>query len=349
MIMKKRSGIIIRTVITLAVIITGLALLQRLLMPKYVDGIVEGAFVKEYYQEEKDHDVLFIGDCEVYENFSPKVLWEKYGINSYIRGSAEQYIFQSYYLLEDALRYETPKVVVFNIQSLQFNEAQSEAYNRMSIEGMRWSPSKVGCILASMKEDEHFIEYVFPILRYHSRWKELKSTDFEYMFKTKPVTFNGYYMRVDARPAENVPKGKPLGDYSFGDNAWKYLDKIRDICQEKGIDLLLIKAPSLYPYWYDEWNKQCEDYARENGLNYINFLGITDEVGLDYNTDTYDGGLHMNLSGAEKLSDYLGAYLQREYGLEDRRSDAHLSEIWKEKAAAYDAEIERQKKLYGIQ
>ena len=139
--MKKRSGIIIRTVITLAVIITGLALLQRLLMPKYVDGIVEGAFVKEYYQEEKDHDVLFIGDCEVYENFSPKVLWEKYGINSYIRGSAEQYIFQSYYLLEDALRYETPKVVVFNIQSLQFNEAQSEAYNRMSIEGMRWSPS----------------------------------------------------------------------------------------------------------------------------------------------------------------------------------------------------------------
>ena len=99
MTMKKRSGIIIRTVITLAVIITGLALLQRLLMPKYVDGIVEGAFVKEYYQEEKDHDVLFIGDCEVYENFSPKVLWEKYGINSYIRGSAEQYIFQSYYLL----------------------------------------------------------------------------------------------------------------------------------------------------------------------------------------------------------------------------------------------------------
>ena len=127
------------------------------------------------------------------------------------------------------------------------------------------------------------------------------------------------------------------------------LDKIRDICQEKGIDLLLIKAPSLYPYWYDEWNKQCEDYARENGLNYINFLGITDEVGLDYNTDTYDGGLHMNLSGAEKLADYLGAYLQREYGLKDRRSDAHLSEIWKEKAAAYDAEIERQKKLYGIE
>ena len=39
----------------------------------------------------------------------------------------------------------------------------------------------------------------------------------------------------------------------------------------------------------------------------------------------------------------------KEYGLEDRRSDAHLSEVWKEKAAAYDAEIERQKELYGIE
>ena len=37
----------------------------------------------KYYEEEnKDFDVIFVGDCEVYENFSPVVLWEKYGINS---------------------------------------------------------------------------------------------------------------------------------------------------------------------------------------------------------------------------------------------------------------------------
>ena len=41
-------------------------------MPKYVDDVVEGNLIKEYYQEEnKDYDVIFIGDCEVYENFSP--------------------------------------------------------------------------------------------------------------------------------------------------------------------------------------------------------------------------------------------------------------------------------------
>ena len=335
-------------IITLLVAAGVLFLLERLLVPKYVDDVVEGAFVAEYYKEEnKDFDVIFIGDCEVYENFSPVVLWNEYGINSYIRGSAEQYIWQSYYLLEDTLRYHKPQVVVFNIQSLQFNESQSEAYNRMSIEGMRWSASKVGAIKASMTEDEHFIEYVFPLLRYHSRWNELTKADFEYMFHSKQVTHNGYFMRIDARPAEDVPPGRPLADYSFGDKAMMYLDKIRLLCEKNDIKLLLIKAPSLYPEWYEEYEMQVEDYAETYGLPYINFLEIQDQTGIDYTTDTYDGGLHMNLSGAEKLADYIGPVLL-DMGASDRRGDPELDAIWEQNNADYEAEIKEQEALYGL-
>lgn len=340
----------IKITATVLVAITGLFLLQRLLVPKYVDGVVEGAFVAEYYREEKkDFDVVFVGDCEVYENFSPVALWEEYGINSYIRGSAEQYIWQSYYMLEDTLRYETPKAVIFNVQSLQFNESQSEAYNRMTLEGMKWSPTKVKAIFASMKEEESFVDYLFPILRYHTRWSELSATDVEYMFAAKPVSHNGYYMRVDVKPAKDVPTGRALSDYSFGDNAWKYLDMMRELCEEKGITLILIKAPSLYPYWYDEYEAQVEEYAKEYNLRYINFLELTDEIGIDYDTDTYDAGLHMNLSGAEKLSGYIGKVLAEEYDVPDRRDEAELSAIWDEKIAAYEADKEAQYEYYGIQ
>ncbi len=338
----------IRVVASALVILVTLGLLQRLLMPKYVDGIVEGAFVAEYYKEVKDHDLLFVGDCEVYENFSPAVLWQEFGVNSYIRGSAEQYIFQSYYLLEDAFRYEKPQVVVFNIQSLQFSEAQNEAYNRMSLEGMKWSPTKVKAIFASMKEGEHFLDYLFPILRYHTRWSQLEKTDVEYLFDTKPVSFNGYYMRVDAKPAGDVPKGKPLADYSFGDNAWKYLDKMADLCEREGVQLVLIKAPSLYPYWYPQWEEQVEQYAAQRGLPYLNFLELQEETGIDYETDTYDGGLHMNLSGAEKLSRWLGTWLRENTALTDRRGEEALSARWEEKLAAYEAEKQRQYEYYGI-
>ena len=71
--------------------------LQRLLMPKYMTDIVEGALTAEYYEETTNHEVLFVGDCEVYENFSPITLYQEYGISSYIRGSAQQLAWQSYY------------------------------------------------------------------------------------------------------------------------------------------------------------------------------------------------------------------------------------------------------------
>ncbi|MCI8286988.1 MAG: SGNH/GDSL hydrolase family protein [Lachnospiraceae bacterium] len=339
---KKRMA---RAVCSAIFVIVTLYLLQRLLVPKYASDVVEGNLIAEYYEEEKNHDVIFIGDCEVYENFSPKVLWEKYGINSYIRGSAQQLIWQSYYLLEDTLRYEKPEVVIFNVLALKYDEPQKEAYNRMSLEGMRWSVSKVKAILASMTEDEHFLDYVFPILRYHSRWNELGEEDLEYLFRREPVSHNGYYMRVDVKPAENVPEGRILADYQFGENACGYLDKMTELCRENDIQLVLVKAPSLYPYWYEEWEEQVEAYAAEHKLLYINFLELTEETGLDFSQDTYDGGLHLNLTGAEKITDYLGKVLTEECALSDRRGEAELSRAWEEKISAYEQEIAEQKKM----
>ena len=345
----KRTRSLITFFLSALIVLLTLWLLQRLLVPKYAADVVEGALVAEYYQEEnKDFDVIFVGDCEVYENFSPVELWEEYGIHSYIRGSAQQYIWQSYYLLEDTLRYHTPQVVIFNVQSMQFSQAQNEAYNRMTLEGMEWSGSKVKSILASMTEEEQFLDYVFPILRYHTRWSELTGDDVRYLFRSRPVSHNGYYMRVDVKPAENVPGGQILADYSFGERAWDYLERMVQLCQAHHIQLILIKAPSLYPYWYPEWEAQIEDFARERDLPYLNFLELTEETGIDYSTDTYDAGLHMNLSGAEKLSDYMGKLLREEYGVPDRRGDPQLDRIWADNLAVYEAEQQAQYECYGM-
>lgn len=328
----------------LVVMLIILYLLQKLLMPKYMSDIPEGAMVEEYYKETTDHEVLFVGDCEVYENFSPITLYEDYGITSYIRGSAQQLTWQSYYLLEDALRYETPKVVVFNVLAMKYNEPQSEAYNRMSIDGMKMSPSKIGAIQASMTEEEHMLDYIFPILRYHSRWSELSGEDVKYMFHKDQVSHNGYYMRVDVRPADGFPEPEKLSDYTLGDKAMAYLDKMRELCQEKGIELVLVKSPSLYPYWYDEWDEQICAYAETYGLDYFNYEKLAPEIGIDYNTDTYDAGLHLNLSGAEKLSRYFGAYLTENYDLTDYREDPEYAEVYAEKIRFYDEMREAQYK-----
>ncbi len=345
-IQNKKKGFL-RYLLVIALVLCLLWFFQKLLMPKYMTGIVEGAMIGEYYEEDKDHDVIFIGDCELYENISPAVLWEEYGINSYIRGSAQQLIWQSYYLMEETLKYEHPDVMVFNVLSMKYNEPQSEAYNRMTLDGMRWSMSKVKDIQASMTDEENFLEYVFPLLRYHSRITQLEADDFTYLFRKDKVTFNGYYMRVDVKAAENVPTGRPLGDYQFGDNAYLYLEKMAELCEKEGVELVLVKAPSLYPYWYDEWDAQMVEFAKAHDLKYYNFLDVTEEIGLDFSQDTYDGGLHLNLSGAEKLSRYFGDILTEEIGLSSRRGEEKLEKAWTEKISAYQAEIDRQREFYG--
>lgn len=319
----------IRIISILIIFILIFIFLNILLKPKYAETLVEGGMIREYYKEPKDHEVIFIGDCEVYANFSPMVMYEQEGIKAYIRGSSQQMIWQSYYILKETLKYETPKVVVLNVNSMRYGKESkevSEAYNRLTIENMKWSKEKVEIIKASMTEEETFLSYVFPILRYHSRYDKLTSEDFEYLFKTKKITHNGFLINKNIKPAENLPTKRKLASYQFNDECYEYLDKITMLCKQNNIQLVLIKAPSLYPYWYEEYDEQIKQYAEKNNIDYYNLLEKAEEIGIDYKIDTYDAGLHLNLTGATKLSKYFAKILAEQYNLTDYTGDKTYDE-----------------------
>ncbi len=354
--MKKRILFIVPLLLALLV----LWLLQALLMPKYMGENREGALIGEYYSQSGNHDVVFIGDCEVYENFSPVTLWENYGIPSYIRGSAQQLIWQSYYLMEETFRYETPKVMVFNVLSMKYDTpastgraSQREAYNRMTLDGMKWSPSKWNSIQASMtdmeKEKGGALLYLIPLLRYHDRWSELKGEDFQYLFRKDAVSDAGYLMQVGVKPLTDPHASRPLVDYTLSPTCWEYLDKMVELCRSHGTRLVLIKAPTVYPVWWDQWDRQLETYAQENGLLYLNFLKSQEEIGIDWQTDTYDTGLHLNVYGAEKMSDYFGKILTEQCGLTDRRDDPAISAQWEAISETYRARKLALEEIYAKQ
>ena len=317
-----------------------LGFVQMLVTPKYMTSSRDGALIAEYYNETIDHDVVFIGDCEVYECFTLPTLWQEYGITSYVRGSAQQLIWQSYYLLEETLKRETPKAVVFNVLSIKYGKPQSEAYNRMTLDGMRWSGSKLRSIYASMMEEESLISYAFPLLRFHSRWSKLTDEDWKYLFHRDTVSHNGYLMQTGIDPKTSDREGIPLANYTLPEVGFEYLEKMRLLCEENGVELILVKAPTnnWRYYWYDEWEEQIVSWADEKGVDYYNFIPLEDEIGLDWNTDTYDGGVHLNVYGAEKLTSYFGKILVEKYGLSDCRGNIELDAIWAEKLATYQKE-----------
>ena len=337
--MKKNMKTVLSVIAVLLVFAAVFCLVTRLLTPKYMTDLVEGSMISQYYRESGNHDVIFIGDCEVYANYSPMEMYRSQGITAYIRGTSQQLIWQSYYVLKETLKYETPRVVVLNVNAMRYSEPVKEAFNRLTIDQMRWSEEKVGIIQASMTEEEDFLSYVFPILRYHSRFDELTQEDWEYLFKVKDNTYNGYLVNKNVNPVGTLPAKRPLADYRFADICYDYLDKITALCKENGVELILVKAPSLYPYWYEQYDEQMANYARENGLAYYNFAACIEEIGLDFQVDTYDAGLHLNHTGAEKLSRYFAQILAENHQIPDRRNDPEIAEIYNEKLKRYDAEV----------
>ncbi|MEE1033364.1 MAG: SGNH/GDSL hydrolase family protein, partial [Agathobacter sp.] len=87
---------------------------------------------------------------------------------------------------------------------------------------------------------------------------------------------------------------------------------------------------------YEQWDEQVSKFAQENDVDYINYIPLQDDIGLDMSKDTYDAGLHLNTDGAEKMADYFGKYLVENYELNDYRSDPKYESIWNEKIAMYD-------------
>ncbi len=338
--MKKNYKNVLWIAAVIAAFVVLFCLVSRLLEPKYMTTLVEGSMINQYYREEKDHDVIFIGDCEVYANFTPMEMYRQKGITAYVRGTSQQLIWQSYYILEETLTYEVPKVVVYNVNAMRYGEPVKEAFNRLTIDNMRWSRQKIEIIRASMTEEEDFLSYVFPILRYHSRFDELTSEDLTYMFREKDNTYNGHLMNKNVVPVGKLPTKRVLADYQFADICYEYLQKMTDLCKEKGVELILIKAPSLYPYWYDEYDAQIEAFAENNGLAYYDFTDHIEDIGLDFQKDTYDGGLHLNLTGATKLSTYFADILVRDHNLPDRRQDSQIAARYDEKLKLYDTEVQ---------
>ena len=336
--MKRTVRTIIGITLALAVFFGALFALSKLLAPKYVETSVEGRLTSEYYDEQTPHDVLFLGDCEVFSNFSPVTLYQEYGITSCIRGSAQQLVWQSYYLLEDTLNTEKPNVVVYNVLALKYGEPQSEAYNRMTLDGMRWGKAKIGAIKASMTDGEDFLSYVFPLLRFHERWTELKAEDFRYWFRDAgPVSYKGYLMRTEVRPATETPIPKPLEDPRLPKMSMAWLEKLATLCEERGIALVLVKSPSIEPYWYAEWDETVRAFADAHGLRYENMIE-NNAAGIDMQTDTCDMGQHLNVYGAEKLSRWFGKELQDAYDLRDHRGEAAFDADYGALLERYEAE-----------
>ena len=237
-----------------------------------------------------------------------------------------------------------PELVALDIGFIKYDDNfVEEPSNRKSLDGMRLSPSKLGAIEAAKGENERLIEYLFPVLRFHTRWKELSGADFWYAFANADVDHSGYL--IDYQQTETVPDRK-AGEYMgkrkestrLSARNVEYLKKVLEFCRDNQIELFLMKVPSLSENWSYDYDEQIREIAEPYEVTYVNFDLFSDEMGLDFATDSPDEGSHLNTLGAEKFSRYLAQYISEHYAVTDRSKDEKYRAVWDAKFDRYEAD-----------
>ncbi len=301
--------------------------------------------------EKLDTDIVFAGSSTVYSGVDPMILWKEKGYTSYLRSNASQTTWISYYMIEDAIRYNKPELVILDVGFAKYDDGfVEEPSNRKSIDGMRWSSSKLNCIEASKGEDEKLMDYIFPVFRFHTRWKDFRAEDLKYLLYSKPVSHNGYipdYIETGELPEYH---GYDHGDeVSISGKNREYLIKTMELCRDNDIQLLLMKVPSYSDNWSFAYDREVEEMAEPYGYKYINFDSLYKEIGLDYSTDSPDEGSHLNSNGAELFTSYLGDYIEEHYKVSSHKGDPAYEKVWDKKLKWYeeDKEIKKKEALEG--
>lgn len=285
--------------------------------------------VDGFYAEKKnDIDVVVVGSSNSFCTVNPLVLYEEYGIAAYDFGSSSQPMNISELYIKEALKRQKPKVI-----ALEINMMVGDSIHNGSEAGLRWgytniplSVDKLKCIYQSVgKLDAEYFSYVFPIFRYHNRWKELSKTDYTYFGKDKTNYTKGYLETQSvAEYAINMSDYDYEGETWIGEDNIVCLDEIVQLCQKNNVELLLFKSPK--ENWHKYETNAIRALADERGLSFIDYNELYDngELELDVAADFRDSD-HLNDFGAKKVTMHFGDYLKANYELPDRRADSALN------------------------
>lgn len=283
--------------------------------------------MKEFYNaEENSSQILVLGSSHTTMGFSPMECYKQTQITSFNLSTAKQPIELARYLLEEALKTQTPEVVIYDVASLFYKRKEvNTAKFRYLMDSMPLSLTKVklACAYANYNKDLYPFsigEALCPIYYYHDRWKDMNEEEFN-VDKAIPylrgqvvrinITEIDYDMEAfDAKLAKKIakdPKSAPV----ISENNLYYLLKMKELCDENNIKLLLTSTPT--NRWNTTKKELIEQVCEEYELDFLD-MNLPDGELLNYSTDMADGN-HVNASGARKTTKFLYDYIIENYGI----------------------------------
>lgn len=337
--MKKRQ--ILKCVIFVVLFLTQCVIVSKWLM-KPTDYIWYTNGLTDIYDKKNYYDVLFCGTSTAIANISNEELYLKYGISGISLGKPEQTTYLTYYVLEEALKYQSPKVVFFDVKSLFYSEETlkeklSDEYYHLhySLDEMKNNSTKYRAITQAQEIEPqiNMWDYFLPLYYRHSNWEEITEENFDEKYRNHimldNIMLSSVLGNVQGKRSTEVIDIKNDGNEAIiPEINKKYLIKMIELCQQKEIQLVLLRGNRVDPWSWDEYNA-VHNIAEKYSIPYIDINLQEDEVGMNWSLDLSDY-VHHNIIGAKKWTDYLGKYLSDNFEFEDRREDTAYVEYAQE-------------------
>jgi hypothetical protein len=334
--MKKGLKNLIKSILFVVLLVGSLYFINKVLEPKFHYGNSNwpstSAYRQFYQLPENSVDVLFLGSSVAVNGFIPQELYNAYGITSYNLGSEQQSPVLSYFWLKEALRFQSPKVVIWesNFASRIHPEYEintSEPLTRKCLDPMRYSSVKKEAVrtICGFDSTQSELSYYLTNIRFHNRWTEMTEQDFMQKQVDSAELFGYYPVLYDAPNEYNPFEPGDLQDTSGADERMlEYVRKMQELCRENGIQFVIVSFPGTY--MNDGVNNALGAMGEEENTDYYNFC-------LKENYDLLKAELpkenttnHANIWGAVKFTDYMGELLSGEYGVAPRKEDCFEKE-----------------------
>ena len=326
--MEKKTKII-NLIKMLIIIVTAVAIvvvLSKILVLKSEDGINQ--FDALYKQPENSIDVLFVGSSKVYCDIATGVLWENHGIASFDLGGAEAPAWVSYYQLKEALRLQRPKVICYEVSvpAMYPTLYQSTEWATDNTYGMKWNSNRTEQLRVNSETEEDYRTRLNSFNIMHGRYKDLQENDFTNVRNT--ARYKGFDPRESIVEMETPDISGVTAAVPCSEKAEEYARKIIELARQEDIPVLFFASPCEARESEQEIINYLWQIAESEGVDYIDFNTMYDELGMDYSKDMSVGN-HLSYTGNYKFSDYFGKILKDRYDIPDRRGDSrYVSWDW---------------------
>lgn len=363
----------IRVLAFLLVFAAILLRVQALLVPNRDwpsnDRRMEKNFAGLLNEQADTMDVYWLGTSHVYEAVSPMEIYRTSGVRSCVVAAPGQRLPTAYYMLKEVMGKQSPAIVALDASALFFTEEENkekakwqENIDALPITSVATRVEMTTRLAKLNGEAAYGNEYIrrslLPILQYHTNYL-LEEEDFLNMHKEQLYHRKGYCAKsyivvphsnrieeIETLLAEGGeleealdPEGELTALVALNR---PYLEEMMALCASRGSELVLFKVPTYAKqayrgHWSYGKSYLVRQLADELGLRYVDLN--YEDVGIDWYRDSKDGGMHMNLGGATKVSRFLGEWLNANGGIE-RAEDAAVKARWDAQLDLYDWEME---------